>query len=228
MNNQKRIGLGTFLSCSLAVIAFPGCGPKADRSVRAEPAAAVASDSASTPSEQESVEAVDPPVAEKSPEVRMSDDAFRAAAHDGKVDVVRRAIESGKDVNAKEPSTKHTALLLAAYNGHTDVVKLLLKHDAIVDSRDAEGKTPLLHACTGPFPETVELLISAGADINAAEATEGFTPLMMAAGIGEADVVEVLLKHNADKTIKDQDQDTALSHAKNSGHVKIVSLLKDK
>ncbi len=94
-----------------------------------------------------------------------------------------------------------------------------------MDCRDAEGKTPLIHACTGPYAKSVEALIEAGADVNAREATEGFTPLMMAAGLGEPEVVKVLLEHHADKTLLDDDQESASDHAQNKGFTEIVELL---
>jgi ankyrin repeat protein len=156
----------------------------------------------------------------------MSADAFRMAAYEGRLDSVRSAVESGMDVNGVDPNQSLTALHMAAYNGHTETVEYLIEHGATVDSRDAEGKTPLIHACTGPFAKSVEALLDAGADVNARETTEGFTPLMMAAGLGEQEVVQVLLEHKADKTLLDADQESASDHARNSGHTAIVELLK--
>ncbi|MDA8745372.1 ankyrin repeat domain-containing protein [Rubripirellula amarantea] len=157
--------------------------------------------------------------------VYYSDDAFRMAAYEGKLDIVERAIESGIEVDCVDASKGHTALLMAAYNGHAPVVRFLINHDAKVDARDNEGKTPLIHACSGPFAETAEMLIDAGADVNAADSTEGFTPLMTAAALGEKEVVELLLEKNANVATTDDDGDTALSHAQNAGHSEIVTLL---
>lgn len=172
----------------------------------------------------------DQPVAERESEspkalVRVSDEDFRIAAYEGTIGTVRNAIESGSDVNAKDAETSLTALHMAAYNGHGEIVKLLIEHGATIDCRDNEGKTPLIHACTDAFPETVEILLDAGADVNAKESTEGFTPLMMGAGLGQADVVRVLLQHDANRAMRDDDGDTATDHARNSGHVEIVRLL---
>lgn len=158
---------------------------------------------------------------------RISDEAFRLAAYEGRRETVLQALESGTDVNAADSVKALTALHMAAYNGHSELVSLLLQHNAVVDCRDDEGKTPLLHASTGPFAPTVEILLDAGADLNAAESTEAFTPLMMAAGLGNLDVVKVLLARGADKTLLDEDQDQAIDHARNSGHVEIVKLLED-
>lgn len=154
-----------------------------------------------------------------------SGDAFRAAAHNGNIDLVREALASGVAVDIADPVQGYTALLMAAYNGHRDVVALLLDHQAEVDVRDKAGKTPLMHACSGPFTDAAGLLIQAGANVNAMEWTEGFTPLMTAAALGQPDVVKLLLKNGADRGMMDRDGDTALSHAQNAGHQQIVTLL---
>lgn len=156
---------------------------------------------------------------------KYSDDAFRRAAHDGNIDIVRGAIATGTRVDAVDPDGKFTALLLAAYNGHSHVVRELLNHGAAVDSRDADGKTPLIHAASGPFPETVTMLIDAGADVNAAESTEGFTALMTAAALGEVEVIRILLARGADPTLRDADNDTAKDYAKNAGKFQAVNAL---
>jgi ankyrin repeat protein len=156
---------------------------------------------------------------------RMSVGAFRTAALEGRLDSVRSGIEQGIDINGTDSEQSLTALHMAAYNGHTETVQYLIESGAEIDSRDSGGKTPLIHACTGPFAKSVVVLIDAGADVNAIDSVEGFTPIMMAAGLGELEVVKVLLAHDADKTILDEDKDSAADHARNSGHNDIVALL---
>ena len=158
---------------------------------------------------------------------KISAEAFRLAAYEGDLARVRSAVEGGMDVNGFDPTQKLTALHMAAYNGHTAIVQYLLQQGAEVDSRDGEKKTPLIHACTGPFAATVKALIQAGADLNAKDGTESFTPLMMAAGLGEAEVVDILLANNASVDQKDEDQDTAIDHARNAGHEAIVKKLEN-
>jgi ankyrin repeat protein len=148
------------------------------------------------------------------------------AAYEGRLDTVRAAVEAGMDVNGIDAAQKLTALHMAAYNGHTETVKYLIDHGATVDCRDSQGKTPLIHACTGPFADSVRVLIEAGADVNARDATERFTPLMMAAGLGQPEVVELLLENKADATLLDDDQESAADHARNAGHPAIVEMLK--
>ena len=156
---------------------------------------------------------------------RISADAFRMAAYEGDLSKVKSGLELGIDVNGFDPNQKLTALHMAAYNGHTQTVAYLISKGATVDCRDGEKKTPLIHACTGPFSETVKLLIDSGADVNAVDGTEGFTPLMMAAGLGEPEIVEILLANQAVVSQKDEDQETAIDHARNAGHEAIVKRL---
>jgi ankyrin repeat protein len=203
----------------LVTVVFSGCGSKPEAvtnqvdmpPVLAEAEQSEATDTASIEPEEKSV--------------RISDDDFRFAAYEGNLEAVRQAIAAGNNVNAADPEKSLTALHMAAYNGHREVVQLLLENEATIDCRDNEGKTPLIHACTGPFAPTVEVLCAAGADVNARESTEAFTPLMMGAGLGEIEVVRVLLRHKADKSLRDDDGDSAIQHAKNSGHADIVELL---
>ncbi len=175
--------------------------------------------------ETQTADASDEAQTSHAPTRTISDEGFRFAAYEGNIETVRQALEAGMDVNSSNSDTKLTPLHMAAYNGHTSVVKLLIENDAAIDARDREGKTALTHACTGPFQETVALLLEAGADINAREATEGFTPLMMAAGLGQMEVVKVLLRNDADTSLRDTDGDRAIDHARTSGHLEIVKLI---
>lgn len=151
-------------------------------------------------------------------------EAFRDAAHNGKLRVVEICLSEKLDVNHRDQNGI-TPLAAAAYNGHTDVVKLLLENGAEVDARDVQGNTPLIHASGGEYPETVQALLEAGAAVDAIDSGEGFSALMMAASFGNIEVVNVLLEAGADAKKTDVDGDTALTFARKSGHAKIVELL---
>jgi len=130
-------------------------------------------------------------------------------------------------------NTGATPLLRAAQTFDNEVVKALLQHGALVDLPNAMGVTPLMAAAgigtrttesvLGPGPppdvearsiETMEILIKAGADVNArvTDTTsftariartstmtnrEGQTALFFAAQLGRASVVRFLLDHGA-------------------------------
>ena len=72
----------------------------------------------------------------------------------------------------------------ASFNGHTAVNALLLENGAAINAREVNGRTALMYASSGPFAETVELLLEKGADVNIQGTAEGFTALMTAAAEG--------------------------------------------
>lgn len=149
---------------------------------------------------------------------------FMDDALNGNADAVEQAVAAGVDVNAVDEE-KRTALMLAAFNGHVEIVKLLLDHDAKLSERDSMGRTPLMFAATGDNAAACEALLAAGADVNATDTGEGFTALMHAAAEGQLEVVKVLLQHNADRSRRDIDGDTAQSFAEKNGHTEVVKML---
>lgn len=157
-----------------------------------------------------------------------SEDAMQVtlwqAAAEGRLDAVRRAVEQGIAVDAREDNG-NTALMLAAFEGREAVVQYLLEQGADVNAANRGGQTALMAAASGPSPGTVKLLLEKGANVNARENTELFTALMFAAAEGQLDNVRVLLRFGADKTLKDVDGETATDFARQNEHAEVVQLL---
>ncbi len=151
--------------------------------------------------------------------------ALHTAAFGGQLEIVQMLAGAGMKLDQVSEGKAMTALHTAAYNGHTAVVKYLLEQKMAVDGRDGEGKSALIHAASGPFPETVQVLLDAGANVNLADQTEGFTALMTAAAEGQLEVVKLLMAHGADPTMEDVDQDTALSFAMKRRQTEVVEFL---
>lgn len=112
-----------------------------------------------------------------------------------------------------------TPLLRAARSGDVDAIKVLLKHGALVDLPQASGATPLMVAVglganpidtRGKFRTelealaTAQVLMDAGADVNARDA-RGRTPLHAAAAQGYTDVAKLLVERGADLKAADAD-----------------------
>jgi ankyrin repeat protein len=102
--------------------------------------------------------------------------------------------------------------------------KRLLRNGANVNARiDGWGRTPLMLAAQNGHTQSVKLLISRGAYINAK--LWGTTALMDAAEAGHIEVVRVLLSSGADVNAKSRDGKTALLRAVSKGQSEIVQLL---
>jgi ankyrin repeat protein len=152
-------------------------------------------------------------------------------------------------------NTGATPLLRAAQTFDNQVVQALLEHHALVDLPNAMGVTPLMAAAgigtrtgqsvLGPGPpadvearsiETMELLIKAGANVNAriTDTTsltariartstmtnrEGQTALFFAAQSGRPAVVRFLLAHGADVNAMEDGGKALLNAAKTNAEV---------
>jgi hypothetical protein len=81
----------------------------------------------------------------------------------GDEQLVRQALQSGEDVNAKAQNDM-TALMWAALGGHVTVVRTLLAACAEINARDAQGRTALSWAADGlrsPDPARKRAVIQA-------------------------------------------------------------------
>ncbi|XP_076268661.1 transient receptor potential cation channel subfamily A member 1-like [Rhynchophorus ferrugineus] len=153
----------------------------------------------------------------------------------GFLDIVRRLVAAGADINHQD-NNKHTPLTLAAYFGHLEIVKELLGNKSPkvrVDVADVDGKTALSWACEFGHLEIIRLLIYKHADVNHQDEDKR-TPLILAAANGHAEVVKELLsiglhKYNKSKKVRvDMSDDsgvTALMYACQRGYLDIVSTL---
>jgi ankyrin repeat protein len=158
----------------------------------------------------------------------MSHQLF-AAIDAGDLQAVRSLITAGADVNFVDSTGDYPGycpLTLAAEAGHVEIVRELLAagarhrsfvrdairqgHAAIVEERlklddcdldvidDTDGITPLIHAAGGSL-EIVQMLVNAGADVNAVS-SEGDTPLRRAVMGGKKDIVKFLWPLSSEAT----------------------------
>ncbi|KAJ8668006.1 hypothetical protein QAD02_009669 [Eretmocerus hayati] len=107
--------------------------------------------------------------------------SFPGAASLGDVDLVKRLIKSGRNVNARD-SDGSISLHLAISSGKDNkivaqIVKQLIKAGASVNARNKRGYTPLHVATIYSDTESVYQLLEAGADADAEIDAEGVTCL---------------------------------------------------
>ena len=77
---------------------------------------------------------------------------------------VQRLIESGADLNGREPMGGASPLISAAVFGRTEAAKALIDAGADLDLRNNDGSTALTTAAFFARAEIVEALLAAGAD----------------------------------------------------------------
>ena len=145
-------------------------------------------------------------------------EAEHEAAREGDTETLKALIESGVDVNSKDP-TGNTPLHWAS---NSETAELLISLGADIDARDEYGHTPLHDADNADVADT---LVAHGADVNAVD-SGGDTPLHWAIirsswpstserpwKTKELLIIERLLIHGANINAKGQGGQTPLHHA---------------
>ena len=147
-------------------------------------------------------------------------------ARTGALDSVKALVSRGADVNAREKSADQTALMWAVAAQHPNVVEALLElradvrartkvttelvykgfryitappaqSEGIIEHMKRGGFTPLLFAAQQGNRAAAELLITAGAEVNDADAS-GASVLVVAAHSGHGELGQLLLERGAD------------------------------
>jgi len=156
-------------------------------------------------------------------------------------------------MNSRKRS-RQRQVLEDAHKGNADQVAEAIRCGVDVDSRDSEhGETALMFALTRNRDTVVEILLQAGADVNArdqrlftplvfahglaverliragadvnARDDEGRTVLMRALTDADFDKCVVLIDNGADVSLQDDDGNTALTVATDYGYVEMQRLL---
>ncbi len=147
---------------------------------------------------------------------------------------VARLLQTGADINARASDSRahgRTLLQMAiGYEWGLESIQILLASGADLAARDRLGNTALTLACQsdlGPDRAVVELLIRAGANVNA-HGARGMTPLMCAAlHDASGQLLQLLLAASADVAARDRMGWTALMHAtrKRRESIEVVRML---
>jgi len=124
------------------------------------------------------------------------------------------------------PASTTTNIFKACEAGDVGTVRGLLGADAtLANAREAGSVRPLHVAATEGHAEVVDLLVKAGANVNAANQW-GVTPIYLAAAWGRKEVVALLIARGADIHVKEQNGETPLQAATRKGHEGVMELLK--
>lgn len=112
--------------------------------------------------------------------------------------------------------------------GDLKIIQLFLDAGMKVDALNPDDdRTALMIALDKGQTEAARLLISKGADVNAAD-DDSVNPLIIAADKGNLDMVKALLEKGATVDASDDDDNTALIAAVRSARADVVQALIDK
>jgi len=89
--------------------------------------------------------------------------ALYLAAKDGGTNAVQALLAAGADPDLVETNDLWTPLMAAVRHDHVDVVRQLVAAGAELERRSRAGMTAMLLAADGSSPETIDLLLAAGA-----------------------------------------------------------------
>ena len=161
--------------------------------------------------------------------------ALNLAAREGWVDIVRQHLECDPLSVFQRGWIGDTPLHWPSHNGHTEIVQLLIDAGADIEADEINcyGGKPL-HWASEHAPQSVEVLLKAGANVDSRNAKQGSdflgcTPLIMNAIQKDdcSEVTELLVEAGADLSATDAQNKTALDYAIERGNVRIQSVLQN-
>ena len=146
------------------------------------------------------------------------------ACRSGSLDTVKLLVRAGAGV-CVTGNDGHTCLTIAAWNGHTETVRyVLFLPEVEVDHANHKGCTALHWAADNNHTDVLQVLIDAGADIEARDNT-GYSPLLIACRSGSLDTVKLLVRAGAGVRVTNNDGHTCLTIAASRGHTETVRYL---
>lgn len=140
--------------------------------------------------------------------------------------IVEKLLTAGFDPNYGDDSGGTTALMLASERGCVPTINALLVYGADVNQKMFDGFSPLHGAAYSDHAGAVDVLVEAGAGIEAeCEDRHEVTPLAIAAANGKAKSLLALLRHGASVDAQGFMGQTPLHLACLHGAVAVVDLL---
>jgi len=148
------------------------------------------------------------------------------ACQNGHLDIVSLLISLGADIHQKDEQ-QYTPLIHAVDGRSIETVKYLVQKGADVNVKDCMGQTPLMHVGQIRFIEAMECLLDHNANVDIQD-NRGETCLIQSISFGNYEpIVRLLLQYQADITLRDHNNKTALDYAKERDLPELEKLLSD-
>jgi ankyrin repeat protein len=171
----------------------------------------------------------DKPTRPQNPNNQQDEDAIAFAqglfelARNGGAGPLSVMLNAGVPVDIRT-NTGDSLLMLACSNGHKDTASLLLDQGADPNLPNDQLQTPLASAVYQGDMDMVALLLASGAGIDHRPAGAK-TPLMVAAMFNRVDMIERLLEAGADKSLTDENGQSAEGLARTMGANEAIEAL---
>lgn len=158
------------------------------------------------------------------------DELLFEAVEIGDVELVQELLSYGADIHTRvDGQDILSAAVIATWKQGTNIelIKLLLRSGANPNRRSEDGETALYWATFRDENELVELLIEAGATVEAEQPKDGYTSLHIASEHGNREIAELLLKSGGESALNkfDQISRTPLMWAVEKGYLEIARML---
>jgi len=121
---------------------------------------------------------------------------LHAAAANGDLAALRRALQDKSDLNARDGHGR-TALHVAAHGSHRDIIRELARAGADMRAKDSRHYDIITIAAVRDDAETIQLAIALGSDPAAVTSPYDGTALIAAAHLGHVEVVRALIAARA-------------------------------
>lgn len=141
------------------------------------------------------------------------------------IDEVKKQLLAGADASSMSEEG-YPVLYYAIVNRNLEIVQLLLERQPELDQIIKRDGLTLLHlAINKKYPESAQLLIKYGCNVNLKDSINR-TPLCMAVEMNDIAVTKMLLEYGADQTIVPRGRPSLIGYAKQKNRNKIYKLLK--
>lgn len=145
------------------------------------------------------------------------------ACRQGNLDAVERLYKIDANIVNAEEDNGYSALVLSCYYGHEDIVSFLVDKVKSLNDKTPYG-SPLMAATVKGYNNIVDILLSHNVDPNITD-KQGVTAAHYAVLFKNYTIVEKLVGANADFTIKNNVNKSALDYAISHNDEKLNKIL---
>lgn len=131
---------------------------------------------------------------------------------------------NGNNKMVNSASQQQSNLLKAVSERDIDLVKEILSSKSNLEIKDKNGRTALMIAAYNHDNKIAELLVAAGADVNAQDNMQN-SPFLYAGAKGNVPLLKMGLENGASFNLYNRYGGTALIPAAEKGHLEVVKIL---